>query len=74
MSHEKPKVVWYLCDLKVRPEYQGRYLPVSIFVHTFLKLYPLSSHAYAISMDTDSEYKNRVALMLKRFPLVPIYR
>ena len=71
-SHEKPKAVWYLCDLKVHPEYRGRYLPVSIFVHAFPKLYPLSPQAYAISMDADSERPNRVALMLKRFPLAPM--
>lgn len=71
-SREKPKKVWYLCDLKVHPEYQGRYLPVSIFVHAFPKLYPLSARAYAISMDTDRERPNRVARMLKRFPLAPM--
>ena len=69
---EKSKMVWYLCDLKVHPEYRGRYLPVSIFVHAFPKLYPLSSHAYAISMDTVGERRNRVALMLRRFPLAPM--
>ena len=71
-SREKPKAVWYLCDLKVHPEYRGRYLPVSIFVHAFPKLYPLSPHAYAISMDADRERPNRVALMLKRFRLAPM--
>ena len=71
-SREKPKAVWYLCDLKVHPEYRGRYLPVSIFVHAFPKLYPLSPHAYAVSMDADKERPNRVALMLKRFPLAPM--
>ena len=69
---EKSKMVWYLCDLKVHPEYRGRYLPVSIFVRAFPKLYPLSAHAYAISMDADSERPNRVARMLKRFPLAPM--
>lgn len=69
---KESKMVWYLCDLKVHPEYRGRYLPVSIFVHAFPKLYSLSSHAYAISMDTDGKRKNRVALMLKRFPLAPM--
>ena len=70
--HKKPKTVWYLCDLKVHPEYRGRYLPVSIFVHAFPKLYPLCPRGYAISMDADSERPNRVALMLKRFPLAPM--
>ena len=70
--HEKPKSVWYLCDLKVHPEYRGRYLPVSIFVHAFPKLYPLCSRAYGVSMDVDGKRTNRVALMLKRFPLAPM--
>ena len=71
-SYGEPKSVWYLCDLKVHPEYRGRYLPVSIFVHAFPKLYPLCPRGYAISMDADSERPNRVALMLKRFPLAPM--
>lgn len=72
VSREKPKPVWYLCDLKVHPEYQGRYIPVSIFVHAFPKLYPRCARGYAISMDADSERPNRVARMLKRFPLAPM--
>ena len=72
VSRKKPKAVWYLCDLKVHPEYQGRYIPVSIFVHAFPKLYPRCARGYAISMDADSERPNRVALMLKRFPLAPM--
>ena len=71
-SGEKPKAVWYLCDLKVHREYQGRYIPVSIFVHAFPKLYPRCARGYAISMDADSERPNRVARMLKRFPLAPM--
>ena len=71
-SRQKPKTVWYLCDLKVHPEYQGRYIPVSIFVHAFPKLYPRCARGYAISMDADSQRPNRVALMLKRFPLAPM--
>lgn len=71
-SREEPKTVWYLCGLKVHPEYRGRYLPVSIFVHAFPKLYPLSPRAYAVAMDADRERPNRVALMLKRFPLAPM--
>ncbi|RKU15732.1 hypothetical protein C6503_13520 [Candidatus Poribacteria bacterium] len=71
-NREKPKTVWYLCDLKVHPEYRGRYIPVSIFVHAFPKLYPRCARGYAVSMDADSERPNRVALMLKRFPLAPM--
>ena len=70
--HEKPEAVWYLCDLKVHPEYRGRFLPVSIFAHAFPKLYPISARAYAISMDTDRERPNRVARMLSRFRLAPM--
>ena len=71
-NRQEPKSVWYLCDLKVHPEYRGRYLPLSIFAHAFAKLYPRCARGYAISMDTDTERPNRVALMLKRFPLAPM--
>ena len=69
---KKPKPVWYLCDLKVHPEYRGRYLPVSIFRYAFPKLYPVCSRAYAVSMDAGRKHPNRVARMLKRFPLAPM--
>ena len=70
--HKKPETVWYLCDLKVHPEYRGRYLPGAICAHAFPKLSPLSARGYAISMDPDRERPNRVALMLSRFPLAPM--
>ncbi len=69
---EKSEAIWYLCDLKVHPEYRGRYLPAAIFAHAFPKLYPLSARGYAISMDADPERPNRVALMLSRFSLAPM--
>ncbi len=67
-----PKTIWYLCDLKVHPEYRGRYLPFSIFAHAFPKLCPISPRAYAISMDADSQRPNRVARLLSRFRLAPM--
>ena len=70
--HEKPKAVWYLCDLKVHTEYRGRYLPAAIFAHAFPKLSPLSARGYAISMDADPERPNPVARLLKRFRLAPM--
>ena len=70
--HKKPRMVWYLCDLKVHPEYRRRYLPAAIFAHAFPKLYPLSPRAYAISMDADPKRPNPVARMLSRFSLAPM--
>ena len=72
VNRQKPKSVWYLCDLKVHPEYRGRYLPTAIFTHAFPKLYPISTRAYAISMDADPERPNPVARMLSRFSLAPM--
>ena len=69
---EKPETVWYLCDLKVHPEYRGRYLPAAICVHAFPKLSPLSTRGYAISMDPDPERPNPVARLLSRFSLAPM--
>ena len=70
--YKKPKRVWYLCDLKVHPEYRGRSLPAAIFAHAFPRLYPLSTRGYAISMDADPERPNPVARLLKRFVLAPM--
>ena len=70
--HEEPKTEWYLCDLKIHPEYRSRYLPVSISVYAFPKLSPLCARAYAVSMDADGARPNRVAQMLGRFPLSPL--
>ncbi|MDE0399526.1 MAG: GNAT family N-acetyltransferase [Candidatus Poribacteria bacterium] len=70
--HKKPKTVWYLCDLKVHPEYRGSSLPTAIFAHAFPKLYPHCARAYAISMDPDPERPNPVARMLSRFSLAPM--
>ncbi len=72
IGSEKPKKVWYLCDLKVRPESRGQYIPFKMFVCAFPKHYLLCPRGYAISMDTGIGRKNLVALMLTRFPLVPI--
>ena len=69
---EKLETAWYLCDLKVHPEYRGQYIPFKMFVHAFPKLYPLCSRGYAVSMDAGIGCKNRVALMLKRFSLAPM--
>lgn len=71
-SGKIPNRVWYLCDLKVHPDYRGHYLPAAICRHAFPKLYPISPHAYAISMNSNTERQNRVALLLKRFPLAPM--
>ncbi len=70
--HKKLEQVWYLCDLKVHPEYRGRYLPTAIFAHAFPKLYPITTRAYAISMDADTKRPNPVARMLSRFSLAPM--
>ena len=71
-GNEKSKRVWYLCDLKVRPESREQHIPFKMFVSAAPKHYLLCSRGYAISMDTGVSRKNRVALMMTRFPLVPI--
>ena len=69
---KKQRAVWYLCDLKVEPQFRGRYIPFKMFAHLAPKLHPICSSAYAISMDNQNEETNRMGLMLRRVPFVSI--
>ena len=71
-GNQKPKKTWYFCDLKVRPESRGYNIPFKMFASAIPKHYLSCSRGYAISMDLGIRGRNRVALMLTRFPLVPV--
>ncbi|MEM9189117.1 MAG: GNAT family N-acetyltransferase [Myxococcota bacterium] len=63
---------WYLCDLKVRPDYRGRRIPFRMLLSAFPSGYAACSRGYGISMNSAGDAENRVARMVKRFRLVPI--
>jgi hypothetical protein len=41
---------WYICDLKVLPEYRGKQITYKLFLKNFIPSYLKSNRAYAISM------------------------
>lgn len=63
--------VWYLCDLKILPEYRGEKLTHQIFKKAFFINYLKCQRAFAISMNP-SHGKNHVVKLLERMPYVPI--
>lgn len=62
---------WYLCDLKVHPEFRGRHLPLRLLGRVFLPNYLRCRRGYAISMDPSDGSQNRVVRLLRRFRWLP---
>jgi GNAT superfamily N-acetyltransferase len=62
-----PLRAWYLCDLKVHPDYRGRHIPVRMLSKAFFPNYIKCRRGYAISMNPGDGSPNRVIRMLKRF-------
>jgi GNAT superfamily N-acetyltransferase len=62
---------WYLCDLKVHPDYRGLRIPAQLFRKSLFMNYLRCSRAYAISMD-QADGQNRVVKLLDKFPYFPI--
>jgi hypothetical protein len=66
---EKP--IFYLCDLKVHPDYRGKHLPLKILFKAAFLYYLKCPRGYAISMDHQNQKENRVAKLLKKFWILP---
>jgi len=62
---------WYLCDLKIHPEFRGRQITTKLFKKNLFRNYIKCPRGYAISMNPASG-KNRVVKLLKRLPRIPI--
>lgn len=69
-SSQKPRLCWYLCDLKVHPDFRGQHIPLKLLSKVFLMNYLRCQRAYAISMNSSSG-TNRIAKMLKKFRWLP---
>ncbi|MGQ0801105.1 MAG: hypothetical protein ACT4NL_13490 [Pseudomarimonas sp.] len=63
---------WYVCDLKVHPDYREQRIPWQIFLHGFPGKYARCQRGYAISMNPGDGRPNRVVRMATRFSLAPI--
>ena len=67
----KAKKVWYICDLKVHPEFRGRGIPARLFKKGLLFNYLKCQRAYTISMNPHTG-KNKVVKIIERFPFFPL--
>jgi hypothetical protein len=68
---ENQKSAWYLCDLKVHPEYRGRRIPFAIARRAIPSGYVRCPRGYAISMNPSGR-DNAVVALLQRWRLVPL--
>ena len=61
------KKCWYLCDLKVHPDYRGKRLPLLLFRRAVIPALLRARRGYAISMNGAGP--NRVASILRNAPI-----
>lgn len=62
---------WYLCDLKIHPDFQGRHIATKLYTKSIVRNYLKSSRGYAISMNP-SKGENSVVKLIQRLPQIPI--
>jgi hypothetical protein len=67
---EIPHPTWYLCDLKVHPDYQCQHLSLRILSHAIFSNIWQCSQGYTISMNPGDGSPNRYVRILEKFPLV----
>ena len=67
----KVKKCWYLCDLKVHPEFRRNRIPLQMLYSAFFPNYFRCMRGYTISMNP-SDGENRVVKILCRFKWIPI--
>jgi hypothetical protein len=60
--------VWYLCDTKVHPNYQGHGVVQKIFKYAFPGCWKISKTVYAITMDRAGSFPNKMASFAGRIP------
>lgn len=62
---------WYLCDLKVHPDFRLQRIPAKMFRKNLLWNYLRCQKAYAVSMNPKGK-PNRVVEITNRLPIFPI--
>jgi hypothetical protein len=67
-----PEPCWYVCDLKVHPDYRRRHIPWQMFCHGFPRKYPRCPRGYAISMNPGDGRPNPVVRLANHFHLAPV--
>jgi hypothetical protein len=62
---------WYLCDLKVHPDFRDKRIPSKLFRKSIFLNYLRCGRAYAVSMNP-ADRENRVIAITQKFPFFPI--
>jgi hypothetical protein len=72
-SEHNQELVWYLCDLKVHPQHQGRLLSLKLLTYGFFRQIGSCRQAYMVSMNPPGGAANNpVAGLLASFRWAPI--
>ena len=70
LEHPKgrePISLWYICDLKIHPDYQGMHIIKRIFNFSFRKCFKISKKFYAISMNSNNNGSSNIVAFAKKF-------
>lgn len=62
---------WYLCDMKVHPDFRGQKIPVKMFRKYFLPCYIKSQKGFALNMENSSGKKNPITKIMENLPWTP---
>lgn len=65
----KPELAWYLCDLKIHPDYQGKGIHRILFQRIFDRCSSKCKRSYGISMNLSGGKYNRLESFLRKMPL-----
>jgi hypothetical protein len=67
-----PQAAWYLCDLKVHPQHQGKRGSLGILRYAVAQGIGRADRGYLISMNPGDGSPNRLVRVLERWPLVSL--
>ncbi|CAN1211965.1 GNAT family N-acetyltransferase [Tumidithrix helvetica PCC 7403] len=67
---ESSHLAWYLCDLKVHPDYQRQHLSMRLLHHALQSCLGKCDRGYTISMNVGDGKPNRLARIYEKFNLV----
>jgi hypothetical protein len=67
---QPPQSAWYLCDLKVHPDYQRRNLSLQMLGSAIVEGISECARGYLISMNPGDGSPNRLVRVLEKYPVV----
>jgi len=71
-SSGKSELVWYICDLKIHPDYRGKFIIRDIFNFAVKKYGAISPKIYGISMNSMPINNNRLINLANRIPIIDL--